>query len=89
VVCGVDNRNISKHLNIFFGYVIYCYEPSILVLLYYVLENVFRNQFLKADETSLKIRNAVNKRGKSEGTDHPSLKGRIVPGAHHPRDATY
>jgi hypothetical protein len=29
---------------------------------------------------SLKIRDAVNKRGKNEGTDNSSLKGRIILG---------
>jgi hypothetical protein len=37
---------------------------------------------------SLKIRDAVNIRGKNERTDHPFLKGQNVIETHRPRDAT-
>jgi hypothetical protein len=39
------------------------------------------------DKMSLKIRDAVNKRGKNEGTDNPSLKGHIILVKQRTRDA--
>jgi hypothetical protein len=47
---------------------------------------VLQKKLLKAGRKALKIRDAVNKRRKNEGTDNPSLKGCIILGKKIPRD---
>jgi hypothetical protein len=42
----------------------------------------------KKDNMSLIFRDVVNKRGKNEGMDYPSLQGCNALGTHRPRDAS-
>jgi hypothetical protein len=45
--------------------------------------------YTKLEKRLEKLRDAVNKRGKNQGMDHPSQRGSIIIGTPHPRDVSY